>query len=119
MHRLDGRAAPQRFPDANAQGALAFSADGRFLFGAGVGEAHKSVPGYDRMVTLSRATGAEADWSAALAAMALPSGTLNGLTLAVPAEGAAGAARLQIAVGSEFVCSTPPRARGGLIGPLP
>jgi hypothetical protein len=102
-HRLDGGAAPQRFPDVNAQGALTFSADGRFLFGTGAGEAQKSFPGYDRMVALSRATGAEADWSVALAAMALPPGMLNGLTLVVPAEGAAGAARLQIAVWSELV----------------
>jgi hypothetical protein len=103
VHRLDGNVAAQRFPDVNAHGALAFSADGRFLFGAGAGEGNKSWPGYDRMVGLSRATGAEADWSAALAPMALPPGTLRGITLAVPAEGAAGAARLQIAVGSEFV----------------
>jgi hypothetical protein len=103
VHRLDGGTSPQRFPDANAQGALAFSADGRFLFGAGAGEAWKQFPGYDRIVGLSRATGAEADWSVALAPMALPPGTLNGLTIAVPAEGAASAARLQIAVGSEFV----------------
>jgi hypothetical protein len=86
VHRLDGSAAPERFPDVNAQAV------------------HKSFPGYDRMVALSRATGAEADWSAALAAMALPLGTLNGATLAVPAEAsAANATRLQVAVGSEFV----------------
>jgi WD40 repeat protein len=106
VHHLDGAAAPQRFPDANAQGALAFSADGRFLFAAGAGENHKSFPGYDRMVALSRATGAEAEWSAALAAIALPPGTLSGRTLVVPglsAEGAAGAESIQIAVGSEFV----------------
>ena len=57
------------------------------------------------MVALSRATGAEADWSAALAAMALPPGTLNGRTLDVPglpAEGAAGPESIQIAVGPEF-----------------
>jgi hypothetical protein len=103
VHRLDGAAASQRFPDANAQGALAFSADGCFLIGAGAGEPFSSFPGYDRMVALSRATGAEADWSAAFAPMALPPGTLNGGTLVVPAGGAVGAVRLQIAVGSEFV----------------
>jgi WD40 repeat protein len=105
VHKLDGGGVPQHFPDANATGALAFSADGRFLFGVGAGEAHKSYPGYDRMVALSRATGAEADWSAALVPMALPPGTLSGITLAiaVPAEAAAGAARLRVAVGSEFV----------------
>ena len=42
VHTLDGGGAPQRFPDANAQGSLAFSADGRFLFAAGAGEAWKS-----------------------------------------------------------------------------
>jgi hypothetical protein len=102
VHRLNGGGAPQRFPDVNAGGALAFSADGHFLFGAGCFTL-KSTMGYDRMVALSRATGAEADWSAALAAMALPPGTLRGITLAVPAEGTAGAARLQVAVGPEFV----------------
>jgi WD40 repeat protein len=103
VHQLDGGATPQRFPDANAQGTLAFSADGRFLFGAGAGEVWKSQPGYDRMVVFSRATGAETDWSAALAAMVLPPGTLSGITLAMPAAGAAGSTCLQIAVGSEFV----------------
>jgi hypothetical protein len=103
VHQLDGGAAPQRFPNANAHGALAFSADGRFLFGAGAGEVHKQFHGYDQMVTLSRSTGVEADWGTALAAMALPPGTLNGITLTAPAADAAVAARLQVVVGSEFV----------------
>jgi WD40 repeat protein len=104
VHRLDGGVAAQRFPDVNAQGALVFSADGRFLFGAGAGEAQSHHPRFDRMVVLSRATGAEVDWSAALAAMALPPGTLNGLSLAVPVEGVAIAVgHLQIVTGSEFV----------------
>jgi WD40 repeat protein len=103
VHRLDGGATPHRFPGINGQGGLAFSANGRFLFAAGAAGANSQYPGYDRVVALSRATGTEADWSVALAAMALPPGTLNGLTLAVPAEGAAATTRLQIAVGLEFV----------------
>jgi WD40 repeat protein len=105
VHRLDGSAKPQRFPGANAMGALAFSADGRFLFGAGALDV-PSYLGHDRMVALSRATGGEADWSVAFAAMALPPGTPNGGTLAVPAMATPSDARpllLQIAVGSEFI----------------
>jgi hypothetical protein len=102
VHRLDGSATAQHFPGVNAAGSLKFSADGRFLF-AGGGDHYR---GYDRMVMLSRTTGAEADWSAALAAMALPPGTLSGHTLAVPttsASGFEGTLHLQIAAGSVFV----------------
>jgi WD40 repeat protein len=103
IHRLDGSAAAQRFPSINANGGLAFSVDGRYLFCAGALE-RPDRPAYDRVVAISCATGAETEWSVTFAAMLLPPGTLSGITLAVPTTGATGAAaRLQVVVGSEFV----------------
>jgi hypothetical protein len=78
VHRLDGSAAVQRFVGVNAHGALAFSADGHFLFCSGLfegittgqGISQKDIinkPGDGCIVVLSRATGSEADWSTALA----------------------------------------------------
>jgi WD40 repeat protein len=102
VHQLDDAGAVQNFPDVNAQGGLAFSADGGILFAAGALN-DAAYPGHNRMVALSRANGAETDWSTALTPMALPPGTLSGITLTVPTTGAAGAMRLRVAVGSEFV----------------
>jgi WD40 repeat protein len=109
VHRLDSSVSAQRFLGVNGQGALAFSADGRFLFAVGNLELH-NTPGHDRMVVLSRATGAEAEWSTAFTAMALPRGTLSGTTLAIgtttingPAGGVAGTTHLRVVVGSSLV----------------
>jgi WD40 repeat protein len=99
VHQFDGSAPDQRFLDVTIHGihgTLAFSADGGFLYNAR----------HNHMVILSRATGAEADWSTTFTAMALSLGTLNGGTLAVPiasGAGAAGLVRLQVVVGSSFV----------------
>jgi WD40 repeat protein len=103
VHRIDGTAPAQRFPNVNAIGALAFSEDGMFLFYAGC----ISSPG--PVGVLSRTTGTKVNWSSHLVAMALPPGPMVGITLTVPTEGTAGAggpshrSRLQIAVGPELV----------------
>jgi WD40 repeat protein len=101
---LDASGATERFPDINAGGALAFSADERFILCGG--NTLVDSPHPYQLRVLSRETGAEADWSAGLIPMALPRGVINGVTVAMPSDVVAGTApstRVQIAVGSAFV----------------
>jgi hypothetical protein len=100
VHPLD-EGAEQRFTDVNAMGGLHFLADGCFLIAAGA-IGFPTFPGYDRLVVLSRTTGAEADCSATFVPMALPPGTLNGSTLAISSNGSVPES-LQVVVGSELI----------------